>query len=117
MSQYRKKPLVIDAFRLPALDEDVDAFHEWAALVEFDGYTSEREGCVAIETLEGTMTAEPGDWIVKGVKGEFYPCKPDVFEMTYEAVSAANHRYSWTPTGMKHDPEGTWTLAGKERSE
>jgi len=39
-----------------------------------------------IQTLEGTMTASPGDWIIKGVQGEFYPCKPDIFEQTYEAV-------------------------------
>ena len=40
----------------------------------------------AIETLEGTMWAQPGDWIIKGVQGEFYPCKPDIFEATYEIV-------------------------------
>ena len=39
---------------------------------------------VVITTLEGEMTASPGDWIIKGVKGEFYPCKPDIFEATYE---------------------------------
>ena len=39
-----------------------------------------------IKTLEGTMTAIVGDWIIRGVKGEFYPCKPDIFEATYEAV-------------------------------
>lgn len=88
MTQYRKKPVAIEAFLLPPLDENADAFMEWAALVEFDGYTSEREGCMAIETLEGTMTAEPGDWIIKGIKGEFYPCKPDIFAVTYEAADA-----------------------------
>jgi hypothetical protein len=114
MSRYRKKPVVVEAFQLPALDEDADAFSEWAARVEFDGYTSEREGCMAIETLEGTMTAEPGDWIVKGVAGEFYPVKPHIFEHTYESAEAERDRYSWTITGMKHDPEGSWTLSGKE---
>lgn len=39
-----------------------------------------------IKTLEGVMTADKGDWIIKGVKGEFYPCKPDIFEATYEPV-------------------------------
>ena len=43
-------------------------------------------GMSGIETLEGIMKARPGDWIIKGVKGEFYPCKPDIFEMTYEVV-------------------------------
>lgn len=43
-------------------------------------------GSLYIPTLEGTMEAAPGDWIIKGVKGEFYPCKPDIFEMTYEPL-------------------------------
>lgn len=41
-------------------------------------------GAVSISTLEGTMVGEPGDWLIRGVKGEFYPCKPDIFEATYE---------------------------------
>jgi len=41
---------------------------------------------LVIPTLEGRMIAEPGDWIIKGIKGEFYPCKPDIFEATYEVV-------------------------------
>ncbi len=44
-----------------------------------------RDETLAIETLEGTMTATKGDWIVRGVQGEIYPCKPDIFEQTYEA--------------------------------
>lgn len=43
-----------------------------------------KDGNLFIETLEGTMTASKGDWIIKGVNGEFYPCKPDIFEKTYE---------------------------------
>lgn len=42
------------------------------------------EGKIVIETLEGDITASLGDWIIKGVKGEFYPCKPDIFDATYE---------------------------------
>lgn len=60
MALYRKKPVVIEAYRTD---------------VEFD-----------IETLEGVMTANVGDWVITGVKGEKYPCKNDVFEMTYEKV-------------------------------
>lgn len=48
-----------------------------------------RSGYVSILTLEGRMRAECGDWIIKGVKGEFYPCKPDIFEATYDAIEAA----------------------------
>lgn len=87
MSQYRLN-LALEAFQLPQLDEDVDAFHEWAARVEFDGYTSERDGCMAVETPAGTQIAEPGDWIVKGPSGEFYACKPQAFAETHVPVDA-----------------------------
>ena len=50
--------------------------------VVIEAYQTDRE--IFIETLEGTMKADVGDWIIKGVKGEYYPCKPDVFNMTYE---------------------------------
>lgn len=52
--------------------------------VEIEAYQTDEE--VYIETLEGVMKADKGDWIIKGVKGELYPCKSDVFEMTYEKV-------------------------------
>lgn len=52
--------------------------------VVIEAYQTDVE--IEIETLEGTMKADKGDWIIRGVKGEFYPCKPDVFEMTYEKV-------------------------------
>ena len=47
--------------------------------------------CIFIRTLEGEMTATQGDWIIKGVKGEFYPCKPDIFAATYEPADADDH--------------------------
>ena len=53
--------------------------------VIIEAYQTDKE--MEIETLEGTMKANKGDWIIKGVKGELYPCKPDVFEMTYEKVN------------------------------
>jgi hypothetical protein len=82
--KFRKKPVVIEAMRLVAGDADYDE-----ALLHF------LEGCpfeivaeyeLVIHTLEGDMTARPGDWIIHGVQGEFYPCKPDIFDATYEAV-------------------------------
>lgn len=92
--QYRKKPVVIEAFQLPIAPADgstndeheraVWAFLDWCRRVGFDNFISGRDGEIAIETLEGTMTASPGDWIIRGVKGEFYPCKPDIFAATYE---------------------------------
>lgn len=83
MPKYRKKPVVIDAVRWTGNMADV------IALVGHDLATAGRphvSGSVAIETLEGVMVANPGDWIIKGVKGEIYPCKADIFEATYEEV-------------------------------
>ena len=52
---------------------------------QFPAFTP-NSGHLLIGTLEGTMAAAPGDWVIKGVAGEFYPCKPDIFEATYEPV-------------------------------
>lgn len=87
--KYRKKPVVIEARQLPIDDDqdDIDAFLQWADDVGFSGhFTSDYDGGIAIETREGVMRADPGDWVIKGVKEEFYPCKPDIFEATYEPV-------------------------------
>lgn len=82
--QYRKKPIVIEALHL-------DAYMTTRAVLDFVGQAGTIiAGGVEIETLEGTMRAEIGDWIIRGIKGEFYPCKPDIFEATYEVVDAAN---------------------------
>jgi hypothetical protein len=82
--KYRKKPIVIEAIQLPAEeDTNVDPFIDWADEHGLE-YTSERDGSIGIETLEGVMTGSPGDWIIKGIKGEFYPCKPDIFAASYE---------------------------------
>lgn len=88
--KFRKKPVVIDAYQLPAAGQDVPAsFEVWCDEVRFDGFESGRDETLIIKTLEGDMTASPGDWIIKGVKGEFYPCKPDIFSATYEAADDA----------------------------
>lgn len=81
-SRYRKKPVVIEAMRYNGLNElQVAAWMGPAC----DGAHTHPDG-FAIRTFEGQMVARPGDWIIKGVKGEFYPCKPEIFEATYEAV-------------------------------
>lgn len=85
--RYRKKPVVIEAMQLPSIDEP--ASEELIAFLNSAGdgvIFSDYDGGVSIATLEGTMRGDPGDWIIKGVKGEFYPCKPDIFAATYEAV-------------------------------
>lgn len=85
MSKYRKKPVVVEAIQLTV--ENVDALIEWipARIVTF--FVSTTIVNAYIKTLEGVMVARDGDYIIKGVQGEFYPCKPDIFEQTYEAVT------------------------------
>jgi hypothetical protein len=81
MGKYRKKPVVIDAFQYTGvLTSELDNF-----LVGATWSFDPSEG-IKIATLEGVMKADPYDWIIKGVKGEFYPCKPDIFDATYEKV-------------------------------
>lgn len=86
--KFRKKPVVIEAYQLPSAGEDVPhSFYEWVDEVGFSQWESDRDEGLLIKTLEGVMRADPGDWIIKGVAGEFYPCKPDIFAATYEPVS------------------------------
>lgn len=80
---YRKRPIVIEAVRWDG--ENVEAVRS-LGLSPFSR-TGPNLRIVEINTLEGLMRAEPGDWIIKGVKGEFYPCKPDIFETTYEPLA------------------------------
>jgi len=89
--KYRKKPVVIEALQL--------RWDNWGEMCEFVGVSPEdgkpngfhpdgdknRLG-LKIPTLEGVMEAHENDWIIKGIKGEFYPCKPDIFEATYEPL-------------------------------
>lgn len=88
MARYRKKPVVIDAFRLggdnmPSWFLDKRDTNEITTHNE-DGRYRGGPDYALINTLEGQMRAEYGDWIIRGVKGEIYPCKPDIFEATYE---------------------------------
>lgn len=87
MSKYRKKPIEVEAFQL-----GVDSMPKWFINKVNDKETLLYE-CVKfnkykclIKTLEGTMKAEHGDYIIKGIAGEIYPCKPEIFEKTYEKV-------------------------------
>jgi hypothetical protein len=81
MPLYRKKPVVIEARRMPS-DSLLNAPVE-VSLAQWCGGKMVYNG-ILIPTLEGDHLARPGDWIIKGVNGEFYPCKPDIFEKTYE---------------------------------
>jgi hypothetical protein len=87
--RFRKKPVVIEAFQLGAEWPDWwgDAVSANVAVTHnVDGRYAGGPDYALIVTLEGMMRAERGDWIIKGVKGELYPCKPDIFEATYEQV-------------------------------
>jgi len=79
--RYRKKPVVIDAWQFTKgnLADIPEEFKDSSITVFVEDDVIHAE----IETLEGVMTANEGDWIIKGVNGEFYPCKPDIFEKTY----------------------------------
>ena len=83
--KYRKKPVVIEAIQFDGTNSE--------DILDFMGDHEDIDGCsfvmgenVFIPTLEGTMTANVGDYIIKGVNGEFYPCKPDIFDKTYDKV-------------------------------
>ena len=88
--KFRKKPVVIEAFRWYPCVLFPDGFEGLHPLALIDGPEGEvlpsDNRHLVIKTLEGEMMANPGDWIIKGVAGEFYPCKPDIFEKTYEGV-------------------------------
>jgi len=79
--KYRKKPVVIEAVQYKNGNRE--------EIIDFTNGTAKfftRSHGLTIPTLEGEHVASPGDWIIKGIKGEFYPCKPDIFEATYDEV-------------------------------
>jgi len=88
--KYRKKPIVIEAFKWTGGPDQTDD-PVWAVeAIKAGSIRFENSGTpnvvMLIDTLEGTMRGNQGDYIIQGVKGEIYPCKPDIFEATYEAV-------------------------------
>jgi len=83
--KYRKKPVVVEAMQFT--DESKDrVFNFVGSQNGFASFDKNEHPALIIRTLEGEMTTNVGDWVIKGIKGEFYPCKPDIFEQTYEAV-------------------------------
>ena len=73
--KFRKKPIIVDA-------------EQWFHGKEIEGVENPEEDyyCATIQTLEGKLNVQSGDWIVTGIKGEKYPCKPDIFELTYDPI-------------------------------
>jgi hypothetical protein len=86
MTQFRKKPVVIDAVRWTGDSACLDG----TPLAEnhVGGMIERTDRAIEIRTLEGKMLCRVGDWIIRGVKGELYPCRPDIFDATYEPVDA-----------------------------
>ena len=93
MPKFRKKPVVIEAKQFLGTWESWDEINYWVTgawltdqtIVENIDWTTYK-----IQTLEGEITASTGDYIINGVQGEFYPCKPDIFEQTYEPLDGEN---------------------------
>ena len=92
MAKYRKKPVIIEAVQFNGFNKkngqvDLSERPEWLInefgkkVIFFD-----KRNTLTIKTLEGNMIANIGDWIIKGINGEYYPCKPNIFEQTYELV-------------------------------
>jgi hypothetical protein len=97
MPLFRKKPVVIEAVRFTedlAIRMLIDREPGPFGLTASGDYHPERReihrAWISIKTLEGTMRAEPNDWIIRGVQGELYPCKPDIFDATYEPADPDN---------------------------
>jgi hypothetical protein len=104
--QYRKKPVVIEAVRIvyaemlrdgpehsPFAEQPQWLMDAWDADVLSLSTKNARDYAVIdVNTLEGVMEAQPGDYLIRGIKGELYPCKPDIFELTYEAVTPESAR-------------------------
>lgn len=97
MPLFRKLPVEIEAmlfeqtergFGTKASADAIEAWTDGRARIHEGDPVPEVPSLLMIETLEGRMSASPGDWIIKGVAGEFYPCKPEIFEQTYEPMPA-----------------------------
>lgn len=78
MAKFRKKPVIIEAIQWTG--------NNLEEIKDFMGYYESAKKNLIIHTLEGKMIAQVNDWIIHGVQGEYYPCKPDIFEKTYEPV-------------------------------
>lgn len=94
--RYRKKPVEIEAVQWDGTADAATPIIDWALEggVSINYHCPDGDACrrdthvLLIQTLEGAMSALPADWIIRGIRGEFYPCKPDIFAAIYEAVEA-----------------------------
>ena len=98
LGRFRKRPVIVEAMRWPLIrssenniSERAQPFHDWMGN-RFTDFWNRGQLVGRIKTLEGEMEVAPGDWVIKGVRGEFYPCKPDIFAETYESLPAPEDR-------------------------
>lgn len=93
MPKFRKIPVVVEAVQY----NPGNGPQPWWDMQDFIGpenmipYFLDEKGTFAIRTLEGDMRVSPGDWVVKGIKGEFWPVKPDIFALTYEPITVPDY--------------------------
>ena len=85
MAKYRKKPVVVEAYQFDGNIRSIDNF-PISEVGKFKVSSENGQYYLIIPTLEGDMKAVAGDWIIKGIQGEYYPCKPNIFEQTYELI-------------------------------
>jgi hypothetical protein len=88
MKKFRKKPVVIEAERWLGTVEQKERLLAEGIIMDIPSM----DGSCLVPTLEGNMTCMFKDWIIKGVKGEYYPCKPDIFKLTYDAVKEVDKK-------------------------
>lgn len=94
MAKFKKKPIIIEAIQFDGINfkEIFDWVEQWQPKDDGQGMWQVEDGtghlidALIIDTMEGEMRADSGDWIIKGIKDELYPCKPDIFEQIYELV-------------------------------
>lgn len=84
--KFRKKPVIIEAEQFVIYHQEGTVMNKIVNEVNYPVYRDEKGAHIFIPTLEGNMRANHLDWIIKGINSEFYPCKPDIFEKTYEKV-------------------------------
>jgi len=87
MGKFRKKPVVIEAWCFDGTWASAQTIISATQSSGLSWVSAADQSFMRIETLEGTMTGDAGDWIIRGIQGELYPCKPDIFAVTYEAVA------------------------------
>jgi hypothetical protein len=84
--KFRKKPIIIEAMQTDGTVKTANTIREWSNDQLRDHWCGKGQVAFSVQTLEGLMLASPGDWIIRGVRGEYYPCKPEIFAATYDPV-------------------------------